>query len=91
METKRPWSVQLNPALPVALGMAMLALAAPGCDESESAEPVTDAGDTDTLDAGPDGPSTCVACHSFEEALVASLEADPLPEEEDGGVSTGEG
>ena len=76
-----------------AAAAALLAVAAIGCDES-GADPQADAGDTDTAtdDAGAAGPSTCLGCHTDEEALLASLEADPLPEEEeDEEESTGEG
>jgi hypothetical protein len=73
-------------------GLVAIALVVLGCDESTDTEPQADAGDTDVDGGGDDNPSTCVTCHSQEEALIASLEADPLPEEEEEEEeSTGEG
>jgi hypothetical protein len=80
-----------------ALNACILAVVlAIGCDGSSGASSSADAGDTDSqtdgLDTEAAGPSTCLECHLDEDALIASLEADPLPEEDkEEEESTGEG
>ena len=66
-------------------------------DEGRPDADVPDDGPADTgLDAGPDTdttvvePNTCLACHADKAALLASLAADPPPEEPDPSLGLGE-
>lgn len=71
-------------ALPLAFSIA-------GCDDDD--DTVADAGDAGDVDddGGPSPAATCIECHLDKEKLLASLEIDPLPEEEEEEESTGEG
>ena len=69
-----------------------LAVSTSGCDDDDDNNTVADAGDAgDVDDGGPSPAATCIECHLDKEKLLASLEIDPLPEEEDEEELTGEG
>ena len=72
------------------LTLIIMSLAAAGCDDDTSEEE-PDGGDTEDagMDAGP--ARSCISCHLDRDMLEASLEADPLPEEDTDEESTGEG
>jgi len=88
---RRNHKLQLPPSLAAVL-VVMSAIALSGCDDTGS-DALADGGeDGGADDSGVQSPAaTCIACHLDKEALQASLEADPLPEEEEEPESTGEG
>ncbi len=82
------------PETPIArtlfLSLLIFGIASLACEEDPND---TDPDGGNINDAGPDGgpARSCISCHLSEDALVASLEADPLPEPEEDPESTGEG
>jgi hypothetical protein len=88
---RRQYKVQFPPLLVAVFG-AISAIALAGCDDGGSDASADAGGDGGADDGGVQSPAeTCIACHLAKEALLASLEADPLPEEEEDPESTGEG